>query len=84
MPKHKPMPKHKKFNYSISNPILSTKTMPFSTEKEEILLSNALEAYNSGQFKSIKSAASHFNVSKWKLRNRNEGRPSKKGRAATN
>ncbi|KAJ5840176.1 uncharacterized protein N7525_005364 [Penicillium rubens] len=58
--------------------------MPISSEKEEILLSNAVEAYKSGQFKSIQAAASHFGVSKWKLRNRSNGTPSKNGRTATN
>ncbi|KAJ5865434.1 uncharacterized protein N7529_007350 [Penicillium soppii] len=57
--------------------------MPISSEKEEILLSNALEAYKSGQFTSIQAAASHFGVSKWKLRYRKEGRTNGKGRAAT-
>ncbi|KAI3127953.1 transcriptional regulator family: Centromere protein B, DNA-binding region [Penicillium roqueforti] len=58
--------------------------MPISSEKEEILLSNAVEAYKSGQFKSIQAAASHFGASKWKLRNRSNGTPSKNGRTATN
>lgn len=57
--------------------------MPISSEKEEILLSNALEAYKSGHFTSIPAAASHFGVSKWKLRYRKEGRANGKGRAAT-
>ncbi|KAJ5835639.1 hypothetical protein N7447_001665 [Penicillium robsamsonii] len=57
--------------------------MPISSEKEEILLSNALEAYKSGQFNSIQAAASHFGVSKWKLRNRKDGRTNGKGRIAT-
>ena len=58
--------------------------MPISAEKEETLLSNALYAYKSGQFKSIRSAASHFGVSKSKLRCRNDGRSNGKGRQATN
>ena len=57
--------------------------MPISSEQEEILLSNALEAYKSGQFASIQAAASHFGVSKWKLRNRKDGRTNGKGRTAT-
>ncbi|KAJ5335792.1 uncharacterized protein N7506_005728 [Penicillium brevicompactum] len=57
--------------------------MPNSSQKEEILLSNTLEAYKSGQFSSIQAAASHFGVSKWKLRNRNDGRTNGKGRTAT-
>ena len=57
---------------------------PISFEKEEILLSNALEAYKSGQFNSIQAAASHFSVSKHKLRNRKVGTPTKKGRPAHN
>jgi hypothetical protein len=57
--------------------------MPNPSEKEDILLSNALEAYKSGQFTSIQAAASHFGVSKWKLRNRNDGRTNGKGRTAT-
>jgi hypothetical protein len=84
MPKHKPMPKHKKPIISISTLFFTTTTMPISSEKEEILLSNALEAYKSGQFTSIQAAASHFGVSKWKLRNRNEGKKNRKGRTATN
>jgi hypothetical protein len=38
-----------------------------SSEQEEIHISNALEAYKSGQIASIQAAASHFGVSKWKL-----------------
>jgi hypothetical protein len=57
--------------------------MPISSEKEEILLSNALEAYKSGQFASIQAAGSHFGVSKWKLRNRKDGRTNGKGPTAT-
>ncbi|CAG8057967.1 unnamed protein product [Penicillium nalgiovense] len=78
------MPKHKNFNLQFLSLLFTTKTMPISSEKEEILLSNAVDAYKLGQFKSIQAAASHFGVSKWKLRNRSNGTPSKKGRTATN
>lgn len=57
--------------------------MPISSKKEETLLLNALEAYKSGQFKSIQSVAAHYGVSKWKLRNRKDGRTNGKGRTAT-
>ena len=50
----------KKFIASISNPVISIKEMSFSAEKEEILLSNALKAYNSKEFKSLESAASYL------------------------
>ena len=83
-PKHKPIPKHKNFNLQFLSLLFTTKTMPISSEKEEILLSNAVDAYKLGQFKSIQAAASHFGVSKWKLRNRSNGTPNKKGRTATN
>lgn len=53
--------------------------MPNSAENEEIHLSNALQAYISGEFKSIASAAAHFGVSKHKLNNRKHGILSKKG-----
>lgn len=69
---------------SIKTSILTTKTMPFSTEKEEELLSIALHAYKSQKFKSINAAATHFGVSKWKLRSRNDGRSSPKGRTTHN
>jgi len=64
--------------------LFTTERMPISSEKEEALLSNALEAYKLGQFNSIQAAASHFGVSKWKLRNRKNGTPNRKGRTATN
>ncbi|KGO69300.1 DNA binding HTH domain, Psq-type [Penicillium italicum] len=58
--------------------------MPFSTEKDEELLSIALHAYKSQKFKSINAAATYFGVSKWKLRSRNDGRSSLKGRITHN
>lgn len=75
---------NKKFIVSISNPIISIKEMSFSAEKEETLLSNALKAYNSKEFKSLESAASYFGVSKGKLRNRKDGRSPRNGRTAVN
>lgn len=58
--------------------------MPNSTEKEESLLANSLHAYRSKNFKSIQAAASHFGVSKWKLRSRNDGHQNPNGRKSTN
>ncbi len=82
-PINKPIPVNKKFNYQLLILHFTPKTMPISSEKEETLLLNALEAYKSGQFKSIQSAAAHYGVSKWKLRNRKDGRTNGKGRTAT-
>ena len=84
MQKPKPRQKPQKFNLLILTSFFTTNTMPISSEKEEILLSNALSAYQSGQFNSIQAAASHFGVSKHKLRNRKAGTPTKKGRTAHN
>jgi hypothetical protein len=78
------MPKPKKFNLQFLPLFVTTNTMRVSSEKEDILRSNALAAYGLGQFKSIQAAASHFRVSKHKLRNRKAGPPAKKGRTATN
>ena len=58
--------------------------MPISAEKEDKLLANALSAYRSNKFKSIQAAASHFGVSKWKLRSRSDGRTNPNGRQLTN
>lgn len=53
-------------------------------EKEESLLSNALESYCTGKFKSIQGAAAHFGVSKHKLHTHNKGTTNTFGCTATN
>lgn len=58
--------------------------MSFSHENEEKQLAIALHAYKSQEFKSIDKAAAHFGVSKWKLRNRKDGKLSSKGRTPFN
>lgn len=58
--------------------------MSFSLEKEENQLPIALHAYNSRKFKSFDAAATYFGVSKWKLRNRKDGKPPKNGRISSN
>lgn len=58
--------------------------MPLSAQKEDESLSQALNAYYTKTLSSINSAAAHFGVSKWKLRNRKEGKPSQNGRDSTN
>lgn len=58
--------------------------MPFSAQKKEELLSEALNAYYAKKFPSINAAAAHFGVSKHKLRNRKNDTPSSNGRKSTN